>query len=81
MKQAKEHAMVTPISPRVRKHRKGLRQAGMRPVQLWVPDTRGQRFTQACRRQCLLVAQAEAADPEVSEVLDAALDGLNGWHA
>lgn len=73
--------MVTPISQRVRKHREGLRQAGMRPVQLWVPDTRAQRFTQECRRQCLLVAQADAADPEVFEVLDAALDDLEGWHA
>ncbi|MDZ5455909.1 antitoxin MazE family protein [Azohydromonas lata] len=73
--------MATPTSQRVRKHREGLRQAGMRPVQLWVPDTRAQQFTQECRRQCLLVAQADAADPEVFEVLDAALDDLEGWHA
>jgi hypothetical protein len=73
--------MATPISHRVRKHREGLRQAGMRPVQLWVPDTREQRFTQECRRQCQLVAQADAADADVFEVLDAALDDLEGWHA
>ena len=73
--------MVTPISQRVRKHREGLRQAGMRPVQLWVPDTRAQQFADECRRQCLLVAQADAADSEVLDVLDAALDALEGWHA
>jgi hypothetical protein len=73
--------MVTPISHRVRKRREGLRQAGMRPVQLWVPDTRGQQFTLECRRQCQLVAQADAADAEMFEVLEGALDDLEGWHA
>jgi hypothetical protein len=73
--------MVTPTSQRVRKHREGLRQAGMRPVQLWVPDTRAQEFADDCRRQCLLVAQADAANAEVFDVLDAALDDVEGWHA
>ena len=73
--------MATPISQRVRKHREGLRQAGMRPVQLWVPDTRAQQFAGECRRQCLLVAQADAADSEMFDVLDAALDDVEGWHA
>ena len=73
--------MVTSISQRVRKHREGLRQAGMRPVQLWVPDTRAQQFAVECRRQCLRVAQADEADSEVLDVLDAALDDLQGWHA
>ena len=73
--------MVTPISQRVRKHREGLRRAGMRPVDLWVPDTRARQFTDECRRQCLLAAQADAADSGVLDVLDAALDDLEGWHA
>ena len=73
--------MVTPINQRVRKHREALRQAGMRPVQLWVPDTRAQPFADECRRQCLLVAQADAADPALLDGLDAALEDLEGWHA
>ena len=73
--------MATPISQRVRKHREVLRQAGMRPVQLWVPDTRPQQFAAECRRQCLLVAQADAADSEMLDVLDIALNDLEGWHA
>jgi hypothetical protein len=73
--------VVTPISQRVRKHREVLREAGMRPVQLWVPDTRAQRFAEECHRQCLLVAQADAADAEVRGVLDAALEDLEGWTA
>lgn len=36
---------------RVQRHRDALRQAGLRPVQLWVPDTRRPDFAQECRRQ------------------------------
>jgi hypothetical protein len=73
--------VITPINQRVRKHREALRDAGMRPVQLWVPDTRAQRFADECRRQCLLVTQADAADAEVLAVLDTALEDLEGWTA
>ena len=37
--------MGTSISQRVQKHRDGLRAAGMRLVQIWVPDTRRQAFS------------------------------------
>ena len=73
--------MATPIGQRVRKHREALREAGMRPVQLWVPDTRARQFVDECRRQCLLVVQADAADTEALGVLDAVLDDLEGWTA
>ncbi|MBU4085638.1 MAG: antitoxin MazE family protein, partial [Proteobacteria bacterium] len=32
--------MATPIAERVQKRRAALRKAGLRPIQLWVPDTR-----------------------------------------
>ena len=70
-----------PLGQRVRKHREALREAGMRPVQLWVPETRAQQFVDECRRQCLLVVQADAADTEALDVLDAALDDLESWNA
>jgi hypothetical protein len=73
--------MTTPTAQRVRKHREGLCRAGLRPLQLWVPDTRARPFADECRRQCLLVAQADAADGEVLDLLDAALGDLEGWHA
>ena len=38
---------------RVRKHRAALRAAGLRPVQIWVPDTRRRGFAAECRRQSL----------------------------
>lgn len=38
---------------RVRKHREALRAAGLRPIQIWVPDTRRRGFAAECRRQSL----------------------------
>ena len=73
--------MATPIGQRVRKHREALREAGMRPVQLRVPDTQARAFVDECRRQCLLVARADAADTEALDGLGAALDDLEGWTA
>jgi hypothetical protein len=48
-------AMTTPIAVRVSRHRQALRKAGLRPVQLWVPDTRAPGFAAACRRQSALL--------------------------
>src|SRR5262249_5538952 len=42
---------------RVRRHREALREAGMRPVQLWVPDARKDGFAAECRRQCAVANQ------------------------
>lgn len=46
---------------RVAEHRRRLRQQGLRPVQLWLPDTRSADFANAAKRQSLL---ANAADPQ-----------------
>ena len=32
------------VNERVRKHRDALRQSGLRPLQIWVPDTRRAGF-------------------------------------
>jgi len=40
---------------RVQKHRNALRAAGLRPIQIWVPDTRRPGFAEECRRQSLLL--------------------------
>lgn len=64
-------------SERVQKHREGLRAAGMRPVQIWVPDTRRIDFAQECERQSRLIVN----DPNESEILfwlDAVAD-RQGW--
>nr|WP_244513809.1 antitoxin MazE family protein [Methylobacterium sp. UNC378MF] len=54
-----------------------MRAAGLRPVQIWVPDTRRPGFAEECRRQSLLVAEADAADRELNAFLDAALTDLD----
>jgi len=46
-------------------------------VQIWVPDTRRPGFAEECRRQSLLVAEADAADRELNAFLDAALTDLD----
>jgi hypothetical protein len=53
-------------SDRVKKHRAQLKARGMRPVQVWVPDTRSARFAAECRRQSMLLA----GDPQELETLD-----------
>ena len=42
-----------PNRKRVAGHRQRLRVAGLRPVQIWVPDTRRPGFAAQCRRQSL----------------------------
>lgn len=70
--------MPTPLSGRVRKHRDELRAAGLRPLQIWVPDTRQTGFLDECRRQSRLVARSDASDPALHDFLDAALLDLVG---
>ena len=43
------------IARRVSEHRRRLRDRGLRPVQIWVPDTRRPGFAEECRRQSLSV--------------------------
>jgi hypothetical protein len=45
----------TPFNERVRKRREALRAAGLRPMQIWVPDTRKPGFAEECRRQSRFV--------------------------
>ncbi|WP_293225312.1 antitoxin MazE family protein [Ottowia sp.] len=71
----------THVNARVQKHRDALREAGLRPVQIWVPDTRRPDFADECRRQSLLVAQAELDDAELQRFMDEALADLDGWTA
>ena len=47
---------------RVRNHRARLRAAGLRPIQIWVPDTRSANFRAEAHRQSLAVAQSHDAD-------------------
>ena len=67
------------VNSRVQKHRDALRAAGLRPVQIWVPDTRRPHFAEECRRQSRLVAQADLADTEMRHFMDEALADVDRW--
>lgn len=71
----------THVNARVQKHRDALRKAGLRPVQIWVPDTRRPDFAQECHRQCLLVAQTDSADMVMQQMMDDAVADLDDWTA
>lgn len=69
--------MSSAITQRVRKHREQLRAAGLRPVQIWLPDTSSETFRKKCERESLLLAN----DPLESEMLawiDEVAD-TDGW--
>ena len=67
------------VNSRVQKHRDALRMAGLRPVQIWVPDTRRPNFAEECRRQSRLVAEADKADTDMQHLMDEALADVDGW--
>ena len=54
-----------PSRDKVRNHRQRLRDQGMRPIQIWVPDVRAAAFRDAARRQAEAVAASRhAADDQ-----------------
>ena len=58
-------------------HRERLRAAGLRPVQIWVPDIRKEGFAEECRRQSRLVTD----DPQEVEILEwiEKVSDTRGW--
>jgi hypothetical protein len=69
--------MGTAVTERVRKHREQLRAAGLKPVQIWVPDTRSESFRRKCEQESLSLA----ADPLEAETLAwiAEVADTDGW--
>ena len=65
------------ISERVQKHRAALRAAGMRPVQIWVPDVRRPGFAEECRRQSVSL-RGDPLEADTLQWLAAVADG-DGW--
>lgn len=65
------------VSERVQKYRAALRAAGLRPVQIWVPDTRLRGFAAECKRQSSSLRD-DAAEGETLDWLDQVAD-REGW--
>ena len=53
-----------PSRDKVRAHRARLRAQGLRPIQIWVPDTRAPQFAAEARRQCKLIARSAHAEAD-----------------
>jgi len=69
--------MRTSTSARVQKHRAALRESGLRPVQIWVLDSRSAGFADECQRQSQLL-QCDAHEQVTDDWLEAVAD-REGW--
>lgn len=65
------------VAARVRKHRVALRAAGLRPVQIWVPDSRRAGFAAECRRQSLLLRKGRTEGATLKWL--ASVADTEGW--
>jgi len=61
---------------RVRKHRESLRAQGLRPIQIWIPDTRKPGFAEEARRQSLAVSE-DPDEQEMYDFIDAVMEGTD----
>ena len=59
---------------KVRAHRKRLRQQGLRPIQIWVPDMRSPAFAAEAHRQSLAVARSAQAKKDQGFI-----DSISDW--
>ena len=66
------------VRERVRRHRENLRAKGLRPIQLWVPDTRRAGFSEEARRQGELLRD-DPHEKEVFDFIDAVMEGTE-WN-
>lgn len=71
--------MATASSPKpsrmkVGEHRARLRAAGLRPIQIWVPDVRAPSFRSEAHRQSAAVAASDQAGED-----QAFIDAVSGW--
>jgi len=62
----------------VREHRERLREQGLRPIQIWVPDVRAPAFRSEAHRQSLAVA-ASVHTRDDQAFIDAASDWGPDW--
>jgi hypothetical protein len=61
---------------KVRAHRARLRDAGLRPVQIWVPDVRSKAFARAAHRQSQAVSESAQAKRDQKFV-----DAISAWNS
>ena len=63
-----------PSRIKVREHRERLREQGLRPIQIWVPDVRSPAFrSEAHRQSAAIAASAQAREDQ------AFIDAVTDW--
>lgn len=63
-----------PSRVKVQEHRRRLREQGLRPIQIWVPDVRSAAFRAEAHRQSLAISEgAHARDDQ------AFIDAISDW--
>lgn len=69
----------SPGAERVRKHRAKMKAMGLKPVTLWLPDTRSPEYQEKIRRAC----EAINADKESMRVMEEMLElaDFSDWKA
>lgn len=63
--------MARTTQERVKKHREELKAQGLRPLQIWVPDTRKSGFKKECLRQSKLLLNDEHEHDTINWIGDA----------
>jgi type II secretory pathway component PulF len=80
MTPVRRHAKSKGAAESTKRYRAKLRAQGLRPVQIWVPDTRSPKFAAECRRQSLLIA-SNAREDGLMDALEALAAETPGWKA
>jgi hypothetical protein len=68
----------SPQQRSVERYRARMRKAGLRLVQLWVPDTRAPGFAAECRRQSQAAAKKKRLEKETLDWIETSHD-TEGW--
>src|SRR3546814_5927498 len=71
-------AAIKQRADKVDRHRQRMRAAGFRPVQFWVPDTRGADFAERVRQQCLKL-KGDPAELDALRFVEEAAAQVEGW--
>jgi hypothetical protein len=69
--------MALSTSEKTAKYRERLRAQGLRPIQIWVPDTRSKSLAEEVRRQSLRVSKRD--DSDLMDELDLAAAQTKDW--
>ena len=59
------------VSKRMTAYRNRLRKAGLKPMQIWVPDPAAPGFADKCRAQALSIARHDPAGADAQRFIEA----------